>query len=63
MLNSNTDEIPPAPMPKPKPKAPSTKPGPDSANSEALELYGPRLAQLKLKKTSVMNSRTPSLLA
>ena len=33
MLNSNTDEIQPAPMPK----AHSTKPGPDSANSEALE--------------------------
>ena len=37
MLNSNTNEIQPAPMPKPTPKAPSTKPGPESANSEALE--------------------------
>jgi len=37
MLNSNTNEIQPAPMPNPKPKSPSAKPGPDSANSEALE--------------------------
>jgi hypothetical protein len=37
MLNSNTDETQPAPMPKPKPKAPSTKPIPEPANSEALE--------------------------
>ena len=37
MLNSNTDEIQPAPMPKPKPRAPSTRPAPDSTNSEAPE--------------------------
>ncbi|KAG0691905.1 hypothetical protein DFH29DRAFT_974245 [Suillus ampliporus] len=37
MLNSNADEATPETMPKPKPKAPSVKPGPTPANSEALK--------------------------
>jgi len=63
MLNSNTNEIQPAPMPKPKPKAPSTKPGPESANSEALEALRAATSAAEAEENERYELKTPSMLA